>query len=143
MSNQDTLSIGWARSQADRGRRSFRRLLAVDLALRVVAGAAVIVCPAFVLGLIGMPLAAAGVGWVKAWGALLICVALFHIPAYLDPQASRVLHLIGFAGRLLVAIVYLCTGGVFYWLAAYEVVAAALLYRSLRTYGIAELMTRP
>jgi hypothetical protein len=143
MSAQDSLSIGWSNSVAARSRAAFRGLLTIDLVLCAAAGIAAVLAPHAVDGWLGLEPSASGESWLRIAGGLLLWSCLFQIPLRAEPQRVRVLGAVALAGRFVLALILLWAGGAFLWLAAYELVAAVLLFRGYLAYGIAELMTRP
>jgi hypothetical protein len=143
MSVSDSLSIGWTRAAADRRRRAFRLLLALDLVVTVIGGALALVAPAWSAGLLGLPSSPDGDGWIRLAGALAILVAMLQLPLYVEPTRARVLGLGSMLARLALAVLLALLGGGFVWLAVYPAVMGLLLLFSYRSYGVAELMTRP
>ncbi len=138
----DTLSIGWTRAQADNRIKSHRRLFGIVLALQIVIGALFLFCPAFSLGVVGLP-AGAENPWPSVWGATLIFVTVMQIPGALDPVRQRYPNVIAVLGRALMVATFVAHGGPFLWFAAFDAVFGVLIFLSFRRLVIAELMTRP
>lgn len=137
-----TLSIGWTRAEAAARRTTFRRVLGVNLVLQVVIGVAAVVAPRCVSGFLGLgdPFP---VGWVRAWGWMLLAASALYAPGWRDPVRSRWPNLVGILGRYGIGLLFLTMGGGFLWFAAFDLafaVALSLLYLNLLK---AELMSRP
>ncbi len=138
----DTLSIGWTRAQADNRIKSHRRLFGFVLALQIVIGGLFLFCPAFSLGVVGLPVGAEN-PWPSVWGATLIFVTVMQIPGALDPVRQRYPNVIAVLGRALMVATFVAHGGPFLWFAAFDAVFGVLIFLSFRRLVIAELMTRP
>ncbi len=138
----DTLSVGWTRAQADSRIRTHRRLFGFVLALQIVIGGLFLFCPAFSLGVVGLP-AAAENPWPSIWGATLIFVTVMQIPGALDPVRQRYPNVIAVLGRALMVATFVSHGGPFLWFAAFDAVFGVLIYLSFHRLVVAELMSRP
>lgn len=138
----DTLSVGWTRAQADNRIRIHRRVFGLALALQIVIGALFLFCPAFSLGVVGLP-AAAENPWPSIWGATLIFVTVMQIPGVLDPVRQRYPNVIAVLGRALMVATFVAHGGHFLWFAAFDAVFAIAIFLCFRRLVIAELMSRP
>jgi len=137
-----TLSLGWTKGQAASRTKTYRRVLGINLVLYLVLAIVAIALPAVLATLVDLP-ASAPTGWVRAWGALLIVMCLLYLPAYLRPFDFRYGNVIGIPVRLLLAVVYLCAGPGFAWLAAFEAVFCVVLGLLYFSAAKAKLMSRP
>jgi hypothetical protein len=136
-----TLALGWMQAQARSRATAYRRVLGLNLVLYAALAIFAISAPAALAQLIGLP--QAPVGWVRGWGGLLLALCALYLPGFRRPLGFRYANVIGIPIRLLLAILYLCLGSGFLWLAIFEAVfgiALAILYFNLAK---AELMSRP
>jgi hypothetical protein len=145
MVNQ-SLSLGWTQSDTAARRANFRRVLGINLILHVVIGLAAVLAPRWLSGLVGLS-ETLQPGWVSAWGGMVLLVTALYLPGYREPLRARWPNLVGIAGRLGFALLYvaLALGGSpgFLWLAVFDLsfgLALATLYFALAR---AELMSRP
>lgn len=137
-----TLTLGWTQAQAAKALRSYRLVLGFNMAVHVLIGLSCILCPGWVADMAGLP-EAMPVGWERGWGATLLLVTLLYVPGWLSPLVARAPNLIGIAGRLWMAVIWLICGGGFLWFALFDgffCVVLGLLYRRLLT---THLMTHP
>jgi hypothetical protein len=138
----DALTIGWTAAQAQTQRRTFQRILALNMLLQVVIGLACMFAPDFASRALGLPPPVPS-GWVRGWGATLIFLTALYIPPLQDPVRSRFANIAGILGRLWMATVWLALGGGLIWLGLFDllfaVVLAGLYYRLFE----AELQSRP
>jgi hypothetical protein len=137
------LTIGATRSAAAGARQRFRRLYAVSLALHSLIAAAGLLLPVWIAGIIGMQPAADAVPWIRVWGGLVLVTSLFQIPGLMDPIDGRVVVIIGIIGRFAMALLFLCLGGAFLWLAALDGLFGIVLLVAFQRLIVAEIMTRP
>lgn len=143
----ETLSLGWSEAQAQLRAASYRRLLAVSLVLQAILGLLALLCPAWTAGLFG--LAAEPTAWVRAWGLLLMLIALLYVPAWHAPVRARFAGPVGIIGRSVTGTAYLliCLSGPelrgFFWLALFDLGFAVALAFSYFALFRAELMSRP
>jgi hypothetical protein len=133
--------LEFARASAARSRRLYRTILGFNLIVQVVSGMAMLATPAWVLDLVAGP--PVGAGFVRIWGLLLLIVAALYSPGWLDPIYTRWPNMVGIAGRFATALLYVCLGGRFLWLALFDAAFAAILTWSYWKALTAELMTRP
>lgn len=141
-----TLSLGWTQSDSAARRAAFRRVLGINLILHVVIGVAAVLAPRWLSGLVGLS-ETLQPGWVSAWGGMVLLVTALYLPGYREPLRARWPNVVGIAGRLGFALLYvvLALGGSpgFLWLAVFDLgfgLALATLYFALAR---AELMSRP
>ena len=138
----DALRIGWTRGEADSRRRTYRRLLLAVMILQVSAGLLALIWPACVADWLAVPSVPPN-AFLRALGMLMVFAAVFCVPGYLNPAFARFPNVVGIAEHFAFAILYLCLGGSFLFVAAFElVVAVALAVTYQRLIG-AELMNRP
>lgn len=138
----DAFRIGWTRGEADSRRRTYRRVLLVVLAAQVLAGLVALIWPACVSDWLGVPSLAPN-AWLRAFGLLMVFAAAFCVPGWVNPAFARYPNAVGIAEHFAFAILYLCLGGIFRWLALYEIVVAVALAVTYQRLLAAELMTRP
>lgn len=137
-----TLSLGWTESEARSRRSSYRRILGLNLALQAVLALFALVAPGTLSHILDLPDPDPS-GWLRAWGGLLLLVTALYVPGLLEPVQWRWGNVVGIAGRLPMAFLYLLLGDGFLWLALFEAafgLLLAILYFRLFT---AELMSRP
>lgn len=141
-----TLSLGWTQGESAARGAAFRRVLGINLVLHVVIGLAAVLAPRWLSALVGLG-ETLQPGWVSAWGGMVLLVTALYLPGYREPLRARWSNLVGIAGRVGFALLYvvLALGGSpgFLWLAAFDLgfgAALAMLYFSLAR---AELMSRP
>ena len=143
-----TLSLGWTQSDSAERSAAFDRVLGINLILHVVIGLAAVLAPRWLSGLVGLS-ETLQPGWVSAWGGMVLLVTALHLPGYREPLRTRWPNVVGIAGRLGFALLYvfvvLALGGSpgFLWLAVFDLsfgLALATLYFALAR---AELMSRP
>jgi hypothetical protein len=82
-------------------------------------------------------------GGIRPVGGLMLLVAAFQLPVWQDAVRSRVSALIAILGHFLLALLWAVAGGLFLWIALFELVFAILLAWLLYKYMAAELMSRP
>ncbi|MAU46784.1 MAG: hypothetical protein CMP09_18615 [Yangia sp.] len=136
-----TLSIGWTQADAHRSLTRFRRLLAVNLALQSLVALLCILAPscgAWITGIepsLARPL-------LPVWGGLVLLVSALQVLAWLDPVRQRFQVAIALAGRVLMALIYLCLGWQFWRFAIFDAGFALALGMLFHRALIAEIQTR-
>lgn len=137
-----TLMIGWTQAQAADRRASYRRMLGLVLALDVLLGIAALIGPVTLSRVLGLP-EPFPVGWVRAWGGLLLLAVALLLPGWLNPLRARLPNLVQLPGRMLLGLLFLLLGGGFAVLGVLEIAFALLL--AWGYYGLfrAEVMSRP
>jgi hypothetical protein len=138
----DALRIGWTQAQAASRRRTYRCLLLIVLIVQGVAGLLALICPVRLSDWLSLPVPSPD-GWLRAVGAFLLITAVLYVPGYINPVFARYPNVAGIVARFALAILYLCLGGNFRWLAAYELIAAIALGVTYQRLIGAELMSRP
>lgn len=138
----ETLSIGWAASQAHRRRRIYRLVLGFELLARVGIGLACMFASDFVSDLFGLPPPVPR-GWIVGWGATLILLTTLYIPGLQDPVRSRYPNVMGIVGRVWMAAVWFSVGGGLIWFGVFDLIFAVVLAVLYLRLGQAELMSRP
>jgi hypothetical protein len=139
----DMLSIGGARAAATGAHRRFRRLYAVVLALNCLIAVVAILFPDWAAAMIGIQPSVEANKLIRAVGGLMLVAALFQLPGLLDPVEGRITIIIGIIGRFGLALVFLCLGGGFLWLAALEGLLGVAILVTFQSLITAEIMTRP
>ena len=138
----DSLSIGWTRAQADGRRRSYKRLLGLNLILQTLIAVMILFWPDFSLGLVGFDSNSIG-DWPRIWAGMLLLVNAFQVPGYIEPVYQRWPNVIGVIGRALMVVIYLFLGGAFLIFAAFDGLFGLLLALFYHRLILAELSTRP
>lgn len=138
----DALRIGWTQAEAASRRRTYRCLLLVVLIIQAVAGLLALIWPGHLSQWLSLP-APSPDGWLRAVGLMLFVTAVLYTPGYINPVFARFPNVVGIAARFGLAILYLCLGGNFRWLAAYELIVAIALGVTYQRLIGAELMSRP
>jgi hypothetical protein len=137
-----TLSLGWAAGEARARRRTYRGVLAFNLACHIALILLALVSPDALSKIFGFP-EPIDRDWVRAWAATLLLVTVLYYPGWHDPVRWRWGAVIGIIGRFWMASVFFLLGGAFWWFAAFDatfgVILAILYFRLFR----AELMSRP
>jgi hypothetical protein len=140
------LSISWTRDEAARRRAAFRGILGLNLFAHLVIGVTAIVAPRWLLSKLGLD-EPGPLGWMYAWGGMLLLVTVLYAPGWLQPVRERVSNAVGILGRIGLAVLYLILGlttaGGFLWLAAFDFVFAVWLAAAFQRLARAELMSRP
>ena len=139
----EMLTIAGSRVEADARSASYRRLYATILVIQAIIAAVAFVYPEWACRLLGIPLAASAVPWPRLAATFLLALVAFQVPGYLDPIYNRSLNVLGILSRCSTALVLVLLGGGFYWLAAFDLVCAILLFLSYQSLIKAEVMTRP
>jgi len=142
MTDADALRIGWTQSEAASRSRTYRGLLLVVLIVQALAGLGALIWPGHLSEWLALP-APTPDGWLRAVGVMLLATAVLYVPGYIEPRYQRVPNVVGILARLGLAVLYLCLGGNFRWLALYEVVVALLLAWTYWGLIRSELMSRP
>ncbi len=141
-----TLRLGWTRGRVAARRTVFRRALGVNLALQAAIAITAILAPQWVAGLLGFDKFTL-VGWMGAWGGMMLLIAALQIPGLVEPVRARWAVIVGIVGRGALVLIYLTlaigAGVGFLWLALFELVFAALLATLYQALGSAEIMSRP
>jgi hypothetical protein len=138
----DALRIGWTRSEADSRRRTYRALLLAVLIVQVLAGLVALIWPACVSDWFAVP-SLPPHAWLRALGLLMVFAAAFCVPGWANPAFARYPNAVGIAEHFAFAILYLCLGGNFLAVAAYELIVAVALAVTYQRLLAAELMSRP
>jgi hypothetical protein len=138
----DALRIGWTQAEAASRRRTYRCLLLVVLLVQVAAGLLALIWPVQLSDWLGLPVPSPD-GWLRAVGVFLLITAVLYAPGYINPVFVRYPNVVGIVARFGLAILYLCLGGNFRWLAAYELIVAVALGVTYQRLIGAELMSRP
>lgn len=138
----DALRIGWTQAEAASRRRTYRRLLLTVLIVQVAAGLLALIWPLHLSDWLGLP-APFPESWLRVVGAMLLITAVLYAPGYINPVFVRFPNVVGIVARFGLAILYLCLGGNFRWLALYELIAAVALGLTYQRLIGAELMSRP
>jgi len=138
----DALRIGWTQAEAANRRRTYRRLLLTVLIVQVAAGLLALIWPLHLSDWLGLP-APFPESLLRVVGAMLLITAVLYAPGYINPVFVRFPNVVGIVARFGLAILYLCLGGNFRWLALYELIAAVALGLTYQRLIGAELMSRP
>ncbi|WP_305985024.1 hypothetical protein [Roseibium sp. MMSF_3544] len=138
----DTLSLGWSEADARKKRDGYVRLLGINLALQSLIALWVLIYPWFFLSVLGLESDAAG-QWARVWAAMVLMASAFQLPGLIDPLTQRLPCVVGVIGRAFMAVVFLCLGGGFIWLALFDGIFAILLFLAFQRAVISELQTRP
>lgn len=132
--------LDWSKRQAQSAAASFRTAMAVYLVVYALAGLLAIVLPSVVGHGLDLP---PPYGGIRPVGGLMLVVAAFQLPVWQDAMRSRVSALIATIGHFLLALLWALAGGLFLWIALFELIFAILLAWLLYKYMAAELMSRP
>jgi hypothetical protein len=138
----DALRIGWTQAEAASRRRTYRCLLLIVLIVQVAAGLLALIWPLHLSDWLSLP-APFPESWLRVVGAFLLITAVLYAPGYINPVFVRFPNVVGIVARFGLAILYLCLGGNFRWLALYELIAAVALGLTYQRLIGAELMSRP
>jgi hypothetical protein len=138
----DALRIGWTQAEAASRRRTYRGLLLAVLIAQALAGLLALIWPVHVSEWLSLP-APSPDGWLRGFGLMLLVAAALYVPGYIDPLYVRTPNVVCILSRFALAILFLCMGGNFRWLALYEVVVGVALGLSYQRLMGAELMSRP
>jgi hypothetical protein len=136
----EIVQLGWSQRQAQSAAAKFRTAMAVYLALYAVAGLLAVIVPSVVGHALDLP---PPYGGIRPGGGLMLLVTAFQLPVWQDAMRSRVSALIATIGHFLMALLWALAGGLFLWIALFEIVFAILLAWLLYKYMAAELMSRP
>ena len=139
----EVLSIGWTQAAARRALRAYRGVLGTSLVVQSLAALVALFWPSGLAGLLGLAEVVPALDWMQVWGVMVLMASAFQISGLIDPTINRLSNLIGITGRGAMAILYVCLGGGFYWLALFDGLFAVLLFIAYRRCVIAELQTRP
>jgi hypothetical protein len=138
----DALRIGWTQAEAASRRRTYRCLLLIVLIVQAVAAVLALAAPVWLAQSLHLPEPFPD-AWLRIVGAFLLITTLLYVPGYINPVFARFPNVVGIAARFGLAILYLCLGGNFRWLAAYELIVALALGVTYQRLIGAELMSRP
>jgi hypothetical protein len=138
----DALRIGWTQAEASSRRRTYRCLLLAVLIVQALAGVLALIWPACVSDWLGVPSLPPN-AWLRALGMLMIFTAVLCVPGYINPVFARYPNVVGIMEHAAFVILYLCLGGGFLLIAAYELIAAVALAVTYQRLIGAELMSRP
>jgi hypothetical protein len=138
----DALRIGWTQAEAASRRHTYRCLLLIVLIVQVVAGLLALIWPLHLSDWLSLPTPFPE-SWLRVVGAMLLITAMLYAPGYINPVFVRFPNVVGIVARFGLAILYLCLGGNFRWLALYELIAAVALGVTYQRLIGAELMSRP
>lgn len=138
----DALRIGWTQARSQERRRTYRLLLGLDLAIRLLVGLAAIIAPVWLMTVLHFQTADVP-QWFRIWGGMQIVFALLLFPGWWRPLHIRWPNAVGIGARLLMAVLYFFQGRDFLWFGVYELAAALILGITLWRMMVAELMTRP
>jgi peptidoglycan/LPS O-acetylase OafA/YrhL len=136
----EIVQLGWSQRQAQSAAAKFRTAMAVYLALYALAGLLAVIVPSVVGHTLDLP---PPYGGIRPVGGLMLLVTAFQLPVWQDAMRSRVSALIATIGHFLMALLWALAGGLFLWIALFEIVFAVLLAWLLYKYMTAELMSRP
>jgi hypothetical protein len=137
-----TLSLGWTQAQARSRSTTYRRVLGLNLLIYMALALVALAVPGALSRAMALPPGTPS-AWVAAWGGLLLVLSALYLPGLVKPVELRYANAVGIPARLVLAVVYLCLGRGFLWLAALEAVFAILLGMLYFKLAIAELMSRP
>jgi hypothetical protein len=138
----DALRIGWTQAVAASRRRTYRGLLLAVLIVQAAAGLVALIWPLCLSRWLSLP-APSPDGWLRVVGVMLLVTAVLYVPGYINPVFARFPNVVGIVSRFGLAILYLCLGGNFRWLALYELIVALALGLTYKRLLGAELMSRP
>jgi hypothetical protein len=138
----DALRIGWTQAEAASRRRTYRCLLLIVLIVQVVAALLALIWPVQLSQWLSLPTPFPD-AWLRVVGAFLLITAVLYAPGYINPVFVRFPNVVGIMARFGLAILYLCLGGHFRWLALYELIVAVALGLTYQRLIGAELMSRP
>lgn len=135
-------TLSWTGDRAGSRLRSYRRLLAFCLAVDVLLGLFAALAPSAFADLLGQP-DPFPEAWPRAWGAMLVGVAVLCLPGWRKPNFHRWPNWSGIALRLVMAILFLLQGWDFLVLALWEAISGVLLLVAYYRLSMAELGHRP
>ena len=136
----EAVQLGWSKRQAQSAAGKFRTAMAVYLVIYALAGLLAVILPSVIGHALELQ---PPYGGIRPVGGLMLLVAAFQLPVWQDAVRSRVSAMIAILGHFLLALLWAVAGGLFLWIALFELVFAILLAWLLYKYMAAELMSRP
>jgi hypothetical protein len=120
----------------------FKRAMWLGLAVDIVLGILLICWPAWTLGIVHIDAPVPAL-WTRYAGLLLICLALFSLPAAFCPLGYFYNAALAVKVRALSALFFLIAWDAYLWLAALDAALALLLALLLWRAWRDDLMSRP
>lgn len=135
----DFVSLGWTEEDAKAKTRTFKRVFAANLILQSLTALAVILWPSLGSWLTGVPVE---VPFATFWAGMVLFASVIQVPFYLQPIRMRTVLLVALLGRLVMAVLFLSEGLVYWRLAGFDALFAVVLILLLQRAAIAELQSR-
>src|SRR6476659_2940172 len=135
-------SISWTDSQAARRLHGYRVFLGFCLVVDVLAGLIALAASESVARQL-MPGEPFSAFWIRTCGILLIGTSLMTFPGGRNRTCYRWPNWSGIVLRLLLMLVFTFEGGVFLYLALWELISAALLFVMSYRLSLADLGRHP
>jgi len=138
----DGLSISFSNADAQKRRGNYRLLTGLLAIIDGAMGLALLISPHSVsrLLMVGDP---ASTEWARLAGALLLMVTALLLTGRIEPSRTKLVNIIGMAGRLAIGLLLALLGGRLLWIGALEILAALALVRFYYRCFSAEVMSRP
>jgi len=139
----DGLSLSDCTAEAEKRRGDYRLVLGILMALDVLMGLALLVCPGAVARLldVGDP---GSVEWARVAGILIPILVALLWTGWNHPNRAKLVNVIGIVGRFLLGTaLILLVGGSLLWVGLFEIVASLVLARFYYRFFAALVMSRP
>jgi hypothetical protein len=140
MSEAQTLS--YTKAEAASRLRAYRVLFIVSIAVNTLVGLYGLLCPVGLARLLVLPDPFPD-AWVRLWAATLLGLQLVYVPGARNPVFYRWPNWSSIAIKLLMAIVLLCVGSTFRWLALWEFAWFVALFATYYRLAMADLARNP
>src|ERR1051326_951606 len=140
MSEAQTLS--YTKAEAATRLRTYRVLFTVSIVIDTLAGLYGILHPTGLARLLVLPDPYPD-AWARIWAATLLGLQLVYVPGVRNPLFYRWPNWSSIAIKLLMAVVFLCAGSTFRWLAVWELAWFAVLFATYYRLAMADLARNP
>ena len=140
MSEAQTLS--YTKAEAASWLRTYRVLFVVSIVINTLVGLYGLFCPVSLARLLMLPDPFPD-AWVRLWAVTLLGLQLVYVPGARNPVFYRWPNWSSIALKLLMAIVLVCLGSTFRWLAVWEFAWFVVLSVTYYRLAMADLARNP
>jgi hypothetical protein len=138
----DGLSLADCTAAAEKRRGDYQLVLGILMAVDVLMGLALLICPGAVARLLdaGDP---GSVEWARVAGILTLILVTMLWTGWNHPNRSKLVNVVGIVGRFLLGLALVLIGGSLLWVGLFEIVASLVLARFYYRFFAALVMSRP